>query len=297
MKIIITGATGLVGTILLQYLESLKIDSDIICLVRATSNLEYIKNLDLNLRYFTGDSGTQKTWHDLISQETPDLIIHIASINHVQLILNSLSQVDKQPRIIVIGSTGVYSKFRQAAQLKQEMETQLEDYSGSYCLLRPTMIYGSPRDKNIHRLVKFCDRRGFFPIFGSGENLLQPIHAEDLAQALLSVYQNPQLQGAYDLSGGSIVSFKELINLISEYLGKPVRQISLPLNLGVWSATMLENLLQSKSPVRGEQILRLQENKAFPHDRAKQDFGFSPRTLEVGLKQEIELMRQQGLIS
>jgi hypothetical protein len=41
----------------------------------------------------------------------------------------------------------------------------------------------------------------------------------------------------------------------------------------------------------------LQEDKAFPHDRAKQDFNFSPRPFEVGLQQEIELMRQQGLIS
>jgi nucleoside-diphosphate-sugar epimerase len=212
-------------------------------------------------------------------------------------LLDAFENLKSYPHLIVIGSTGVYSQYRQASQLKQEMEQRLRDYKGSYCLLRPTMIYGSPRDKNIHRLVKFCDRWVFFPVFGSGENLLQPIHAEDLAQALLSVYQNPKLQGAYDLSGGSIVSFKELLSLVGKYLGKPVRQVSLPLNFGVWSATLLERVLKSRSPVRQEQILRLQEDKAFPHDRAKEDFGFSPRTFEVGLKQEIELMRQQGLIS
>ena len=61
-------------------------------------------------------------------------------------------------------------------------------------------------------------------------------------------------------------------------------------------ATISETLLGERAPVRREQILRLQEDKAYPHDAAKKDLGFSPRTLEIGLQQEVELMRNQGII-
>ena len=37
-------------------------------------------------------------------------------------------------------------------------------------------------------------------------------------------------------------------------------------------------------------------DKAYAHEEAKRDLGFTPRTLEAGLQQEIELMRYQGII-
>ncbi|HEY9752468.1 MAG TPA: NAD(P)-dependent oxidoreductase, partial [Coleofasciculaceae cyanobacterium] len=61
-------------------------------------------------------------------------------------------------------------------------------------------------------------------------------------------------------------------------------------------ATLSETLLQTRSPIRQEQILRLQEDKAYSHDRAAQDFNFYPRSLEVGLSQEVTLLKQQGML-
>jgi hypothetical protein len=42
----------------------------------------------------------------------------------------------------------------------------------------------------------------------------------------------------------------------------------------VWSL-ILETILGKRSPVRREQILRLEEDKAYSHDAAQKDFGFS----------------------
>jgi nucleoside-diphosphate-sugar epimerase len=100
----------------------------------------------------------------------------------------------------------------------------------------------------------------------------------------------PNIQGAYNLSGGSVVSFRELLVLVEQLLGKTVRQVSFPLGLGIGLATALEQILGKRSPVRREQILRLQEDKVFSHQAAQEDFGFSPRPLNIGLQQEIELM-------
>ncbi|MEC4869105.1 MAG: hypothetical protein SAJ11_23770, partial [Jaaginema sp. PMC 1078.18] len=178
----------------------------------------------------------------------------------------------------------------------KHIENQLKQYSGSLCLLRPTMIYGSHLDKNLHKLIKFCDRYQFFPVFGSGQSLLQPVHADDLAQAIMSVFLNPKIEGAYDLSGGTVITFLELLALVEKLLGKTVHPLRVPYNLGLWSATLSEKILGTRSPVRREQILRLQEDKAYSHEVARRDFGYNPRSLEVGLTQEIEILRSEGII-
>jgi nucleoside-diphosphate-sugar epimerase len=296
MKILLTGATGLTGTLLLNRLAVVSPGSEISCLVRPTSDRSSIEKLGLALNYFIGDSSTAESWDRILSQYVPDTIVHIASIRHIPVILDSLEKAGQTPRLIVVGTTGVYSQYNQYSGIYKETESYLAKYPGSYCLLRPTMIYGSNRDKNLHKLIKFCHRYGFFPIFGVGKCLLQPIHADDLAQAILAVLQNPEVQGSYDLSGGSVVTFRELLALVEKLIGKSVRPISLPLNLGVWLATILENSLGRRSPVRREQILRLQEDKAYAHNAAQRDLGFFPRTLEVGLQQEVELLRSQGVI-
>lgn len=296
MKLLVTGATGLTGNLVLNHLASTNLNWEIYCLVRSTSICSSIENLNLNLSYFTGDSATSETWDAILARYTPETIIHIASIRHIPVILKSLKTAEQTPRLIVIGTTGVYSKYNQYAAIYKDIESQLVQYSGSYCLLRPTMIYGSHRDQNLHKLIKFCNRYGGFPVFGSGNCLLQPIHADDLAQAILNTLQRPEVRGAYDLSGGSVVTFRELLALVEKQIGKPVRPISVPLNAGVGLATILETILGKHSPVRREQILRLQEDKAYSHQAAQRDLNFFPRSLETGLQQEVELLRNQEII-
>ncbi len=295
-KILITGATGLPGGFFMQHLASTKPEIEIHCLIRPTSDCSMLDSLGLNLTYDFGDSSISETWEGIFRENSFETIIHLVQLRQVPTILNSLKKFQQTPRLIIIGTTGVYSKYNEYSAEYKQAENYLQDYPASYCLLRPTMIYGTPKDKNLHKLIKFCHHYGFFPVFGSGDNLLQPVHADDIAKTLLKVWERPDVEGAYELSGGSIVTLRELLSLVEKLLGKPVRQISFSLNLGIWLATLLESTLGNKSPVRREQILRLQEDKAYPHDAATRDLDFSPRTLEVGLQQEIQLMRGQGII-
>ncbi len=296
IEIVITGATGLSGSFLLQHLAKVNPGVEIYCLVRPSSDRTSLDNLNVNLNYLTGDSNTSQTWDEILATYTPKTIIHIASIRHLPVILPSLKKAAQTPRLIVIGTTGVYSQYNQYGGIYQEIEAQLGEYPGSYCLLRPTMIYGSHRDKNLHKLIRFCHRYGFFPVFGPGSCLLQPIHGEDLALAILATLQRPKIEGSYDLSGGSVVTFRQLLALVAKLIDKPIRQISLPLNLGVWLGTIGETFLGERSPLRREQVLRLQEDKAYAHDAAQKDLDFRPRSLELGLQQEVELLRSQGII-
>ncbi|MDJ0774218.1 MAG: NAD(P)-dependent oxidoreductase [Mastigocoleus sp. MO_167.B18] len=296
MKTLITGATGLTGTLLLQRLAASHPGTEMTCLVRPNSDRTFINSLNLNLKYYTADCSKSQTWDNILNQEKFETIIHIVQLRLVPTIINSLKKAQQTPRLIIIGTTGVYSKYNLYSAEYKDAESHLAKYTASYCLLRPTMIYGSHRDKNLHKLIKFCHRYGFFPVFGSGKNLVQPIHADDIAKTLLYVWEHSNIQGAYDISGESIINFRDLLALVGKLIDKPIHPIFLPLNFGIFSATILEKVLKKRSPVRREQILRLQEDKAYPHDAAKRDLEFCPRSLEIGLQQEIDLMRSLGII-
>lgn len=294
-SLVITGATGLTGSYLLRHLAQLDPHPAITCLVRPTSDRTALNALPIPLNYWVGDSNRADTWSQLLTAHQPQTIIHIASLRHVPALLTGLHQTQQQPRLIVVGTTGVYSQYNSAAAIYRTLEAQLTTYSGACCLLRPTMIYGSQRDQNLHKLIRFCHRYHCFPVFGRGDRLLQPIHADDLAQALLAVWQHSQLQGSYDLSGGSIISFRALLALVADLLQQPVLPISVPIHFGLGLATLLEQLFQ-EPPLRREQILRLQEDKVYAHTAATEDFGFAPRALEVGLRQEIAQLRHYGYL-
>ncbi|MEM8603663.1 MAG: NAD-dependent epimerase/dehydratase family protein [Cyanobacteria bacterium P01_H01_bin.121] len=295
MSVLITGATGLTGELLLQQLAAAQPGAKFGCLIRPSSRTNALEHLNLKLSYYIGDTAEVNTWQHYFAQQQPSTIVHIASIRHVPAILQALEPLAYRPRLIVVGTTGVYSQYNQYSATYKTIEAQLTAYAGPNCLLRPTMIYGSHRDRNLHKLLCFCNRYHCFPVFGSGQCLLQPIHAADLAQAICSILNMPDIQGNYDLSGGSVVTFVELLNLVACLLKRSVYQIALPLPLGLLAASLAEAVLP-RSPVRREQILRLQEDKAYSHTAATQAFGFMPRSLAIGLSQEVQLLQARGLI-
>jgi hypothetical protein len=47
-------------------------------------------------------------------------------------------------------------------------------------------------------------------------------------------------------------------------------------------------------PIKAEQILRLNENKAFPHSKAAATLGYAPMAFKQGIQQEVALFRSSS---
>jgi hypothetical protein len=45
--------------------------------------------------------------------------------------------------------------------------------------------------------------------------------------------------------------------------------------------------MKLRLPIKAEQVLRLNENKAFSYEEAQRDFGFNPRSFEEGIRAEV----------
>jgi nucleoside-diphosphate-sugar epimerase len=144
------------------------------------------------------------------------------------------------------------------------------------------MIYGTARDRNISRLLRFLTRSPLFPVCGNA--LWQPVHVEDVADAVVAALRAPGAIGhAYNLPGAAALPFADLVRTAARAVGRRVLLVPVPLQAAVLGARLTRVVTE-------EQIRRLAEDKAFAYDDAARDFGYAPRTFEQGVNQEARLL-------
>jgi nucleoside-diphosphate-sugar epimerase len=155
-------------------------------------------------------------------------------------------------------------------------------------VLRPTMIYGSSRDQNMYKLIDYLYRHTFFPIFGDGRNLMQPVLAQDLANAYYCVLTNRgrTANREYDLSGREPIRYIDLVRTISSILGRKNVLVGIPMWLSLLGAKAY-NAVTDKAFISVEQVMRMSEDKVFSHEAASSEFGYSPESFYDGISREI----------
>ena len=92
------------------------------------------------------------------------------------------------------------------------------------------MIFGTPKDRNMWRLVKFLKKLPVIPVLGDGTYLQQPVYVKDLADVIAKAYENSiSIKKAYNISGLKSLTFNEVIDATSKALNKNVMKIHVPL--------------------------------------------------------------------
>jgi nucleoside-diphosphate-sugar epimerase len=191
-------------------------------------------------------------------------------------------------RLVAFSTTGRFYKVDsrdRAEQTHIAATMAAEEHFVRFCnlhrigwtLFRPTMVYGAGRDGNIARIARIIRVFGVFPVIYGGRGLRQPVHADDLALACIDVLDNRATYGKrYTLSGGSVITYREMVEAVFRQLGRPVRIHDVPVRLlrAMLSTARVLPGLRFLSP---EMASRMSADLCFDHARASADFGFRPR--------------------
>jgi len=287
MRILVTGATGFTGRRVLPLLAG---KGKIRCFVRPTSDARKISGFDCEIAY--GDLGDLGGLAN--AMDGCDTLINLASIGfgHVPGIVEK-AECAGIKRVIFISTTALFTSLKASSkQVRLEAERCIKGSRFDWTILRPTMIYGTPEDRNMIRLIKFLDRSPLVPIIGSGVYLQQPIYVEDVAKAIVAVLSNQNTIGkTFNISGKFPHTYNEIIDLTAKAMGKRVLKVHLPLKPTFYVAKLCERLMPNFF-IKSEQILRLNEDKAFNYSAAKEVFGFDPIPFEEGIAKEVRLYKQ-----
>lgn len=276
-RIVVTGATSLIGDYLLPILANRGFE------VHAISR---------NPPSYGKESGL--FWHSAdISREVPEAIrgadglIHLAPLATLPAILETLGP-DAPKRVIGFGSTSLFTKSDSALEQERNLVQGLADaekriaqcgasFGIEWTVFRPTLVYHLGRDKNVTTIALFLKKFGFFPLVDGAKGKRQPVHAEDLAKASIEAMDNPNtFSKAYNLSGAETLPYREMVRRIAESLGLRPRMIDIPLPLLQFFIVMIAKLPRFKH-LNSEMATRISRDMCFENQEARDDFGFSPR--------------------
>lgn len=283
MKVLVTGGTGFTGSRLIPLL--LQNGIEVRALTRPTSDRSPLSAL--RVEWVTGDLSNAESLTAAL--RGVDALVNIASLGfgHADSILRSAKEAGVK-RGIFISTTAIFTQLNAGSKsIRLAAEEAIQASGLDYTILRPTMIYGSKRDRNMWRLIRLLRVTPILPIFGDGESLQQPIFVDDVAQAVLLVLQNKITIGkSYNIAGKAPLTYNQIIDTVANVLGKRVWKLHLPYMPIVGTLQFTERI-KLRLPIKAEQVLRLNEDKAFSYEDAQRDFGFSPRSFEAGIKTEI----------
>ena len=220
-----------------------------------------------------------------------DVLVHGAGILEGAR-LAAVPGIGEIPRLVVVSSAGVYSRHRASAAAYREGEAALAQTARTHVIVRPTMIYGSERDRNIHRVVVVAARIGVLPLFGSGESMLQPIHFADLAAAIAALVAT-SATGTVDAGGGAPLTVRDLVEEIFAALGRRARVMRLPLGPTLAMARVADRLHGGRI---AERLERLTEDRSVDNERLVRLTRVRPRTFHEGVRDEVRRLRQVGRI-
>lgn len=275
--IVVSGASSLVGRYLLPQL------------LAQGHQLEVISRS-------SGVTQKNLTWHQL-PLETADLsgvpvedgfvYVHLAPLWLLPPILPELAR-RKVSRIIAFSSTSVLTKQSSTHPAEQAVVAKLQSAElalvnsglNNWTIIRPTLIYAAGRDKNVATIAAFIRRLGIFAMIGPGRGLRQPVHAEDLASAVLAILQKSQTHNKiYALSGGETLSYRAMVERIFQALNRPHRIISIPSPLFA-TALWLVRCLPRFRHLHMQMAYRMNQDLYFDHSDAHRDFGYAPRKFD-----------------
>ena len=195
-------------------------------------------------------------------------------------------------RVVALSSTSRFTKTtspdpkeRQTVERLTESEEALAAWAVNrgieWLVLRPTLIYGGGRDRNISSIARVIQRFHFFPLVGGGQGLRQPVHGEDVARAaLLALKQRNVVNRAFNISGAEVLSYRRMVERVFLAMGRRPRLLSLPAPMLVLAVRMLARV-PGFDWVSVGMVERMTRDMVFDHEEAAKAFGFNPRRFEL----------------
>jgi len=192
-------------------------------------------------------------------------------------------------KIVVVSSTSLFTKKSSADLGEKKLAEKIADNENtfvrwaakakvSFTVLRPTMIYGRGRDKNVNFIASFIRWFSFFCIPGKAEGLRSPIHAQDVAMACKAALGSEKVANRfYNISGGEVLTYREMVCRIFSAMGKKPRFLSLPERF-FRPAIFLLRLLPPFRQLSVAMLDRMNQDLVFDNAEAIRDLNFSPRS-------------------
>ena len=252
-KILIFGATGQIGRHLIRKLT--KNNYKVICQTRNLHKAIFLKTSG-SIGYI--DIKETKIFdYEKVSElvDNTDIVINLIGILFESGKINTFEKIHtlfpkflseickkKNKHLIHISSLGVEnatdSKY---AASKAQGENKIFENLPSATILKPSIVY-SVNDSFTTRFMSLLNFFPIFPLYYGGKTKFAPIHASDLTDIIFHVIENNIRGKKIETVGPKVLTFLEILNILSKCINKKRVFLPLPLFLAKFSAKILEKM-------------------------------------------------------
>ncbi len=329
MKALVTGATGFVGSHLVQRLEAQGYQCR--CLVRSRHRAQAVPAL-AHAELIEGDITDPQSLSG--TADGVDYVFHLAAKGHVSAVSEEayrrFHRVNVQgaqnvvmacaesgiSKLVHFSSTAAMGLIHapvvdeatpcQAATPYQRSKHQGESVvlataqknDVPVVIVRPCMVIGAGGHGEFLKFVRLM-ARGLFPKVGRGPNLTPVIHVQDVARGAILAAERGISGEAYLLVGSSY-PMDEIRRLVVAALGSSPRYPYLPIWLafaGAWAAEALARITGRAPIVTRRNIASTVADRVFSIEKAKRQLGFAPRaSLKEAVRESVAWYRTQGVL-
>jgi nucleoside-diphosphate-sugar epimerase len=281
-RLIVSGATSQIGHFLLPKLVAAGVD--VYALSRRDGQGSAKESAVHWLHADLGQPGVAETL------PPADALIHVASIRFLPALLPAAAAKGVR-RVIAFSSTSRFGKARSTepheiefvarlVQAEEAVERICNEHGIDWTIIRPTLIYGAGMDSNVTTIARLILRLGVFPLLGEAKGMRQPVHADDLAEAcVLALDASATFGKAYNLSGGEVLTYRQMVERIFAALGKRPRFVRVPF-VAFRLAMALFSLVPKYRDYNVQMARRMNDDLVFDHADAARDFGYAPRSFK-----------------
>jgi uncharacterized protein YbjT (DUF2867 family) len=293
MRILVTGATGVVGTAAARAL--IAAGHDVRLFARHARQDAARWRGEAELREGSIGSPLDITG----AAEGCDAVLHIAGIAeerppeatfarvNIAGTANLVAEAGRAGvrRFVFVSSLGADTGSSPYHVSKREAEAEVRAFPGDWLICRPGNVYG-PGDEVISFLLQVVRGLPVAPLVGLGDQRFQPLWAEDLGAALAVAVEREDLSGrVLLLAGTEVTTTQDLLDRLARLTGRDPVRVPVPSVLASLGA-QAASLLGVRVPFDDNKLAMLEEENVIPPGEVNaltEVLGIRPTPLDEGL--------------
>lgn len=294
MRIVITGAAGLVGQNLIPRLKGA--GRELVAIDKHKSNTAILRCMHPDIAVVEADMAEPGSWEAEVAACDAIVMLQaqIGGLDPAPFQRNNITSTERALAAARVGgrcgyivhvSSSVVNSM--AVDLYTESKKRQEAVIGAsgfrHVVLRPTLMFGWFDRKHVGWLARFMAKAPLFPIPDDGKYLRQPLYGGDFA-AICAACLEQRIEGVYNVSGLEKVDYIDLIHAVKSVTGAKTPIVKIPYGL-FWLLLKTYSFIDRDPPFTTAQLKALATPDVFEVIDWPGIFGVKATPLRVALEE------------
>jgi len=198
-------------------------------------------------------------------------IVHLSSAGVLGLVKKNEIASEDYP----LNPMSIYDKSKLEGE---KVALRMAQEGMNIVVIRPGWVYG-PGDRRTFKLIKSIANKKF-ALVTKGETWQTPIYIQDLLEGILLCAEKGRRGEIYHLSGGDVLRVREIVEIIASATGRKIFPFTLPLfpvRLAAWSLEKIFILFRKEAPLNRAKLSFFIHPKPLSIKKAEKELGFAPQ--------------------